>query len=434
MPISSYLQGLGDIPRKMHRDVRSWQTRRHRNRSSATFIAITGSSGKSTCGQLLSHLLVGHGEVESQLFANTYSPIARKIRRLKSSTEYVVVEAGIGFRGRMQRMARVIQPDVAIVTMVGIEHYRAFRSREVVATEKGGLVEAIRPSGLAVLNADDEFVLGMAARTSERIVTFGKNPEADYRVISAMAAYPKCLELDIDCRGTRCHFDTPFVGAHLWLPCVAAITAALELGVTVKHIQERLTDFVGPPFRFQPYPTSGPTFILDTAKAPYGTLELAFSAFAAASYAHKRIVLGNIADFAGSDRPKYRDAYRAARAISDQVIIVDRNLHRYDDIKEDLESGKLIELETAEAVDKFIRDTYRKDELILVKSSKNLHLERVALSWTNNVQCWESKCRVDRNCLECGLYEFPFGEHESLRQEADVRKLSPGDIARSDVR
>ena len=424
MPLSNYLQGLGEIPRKMHRDVRSWQTRRHRSRSKATFIAITGSSGKSTCGQLLTHLLIGHGEVESQLFANTYSPIARKIRRLRSSTEYVVVEAGIGFRGRMKRMASVIQPDVAIVTMIGIEHYRAFRSREVVATEKGGLVEAVRPSGFAVLNADDEFVMGMAARTSERIVTFGKNKKADYVVVSADAAYPKCLELVIDCRGTRHQFDTRFVGAHLWLPCAAAIATAIELGVAVKHIQERLNDYEGPPFRFQPYPTSGPTFILDTAKAPYGTLDLAFSAFAAARFAHKRVILGNIADFAGSDRPKYRDAYRAARAISDQVIIVDRHLHRYDDIKEDLKTGKLIELETAGAVDKFIRDTYRKDELILVKSSKNLHLERVALSWTNDVQCWEPKCRVDRNCLECGLYEFPFGEHERLRRDAAERKPS----------
>ena len=55
-----------------------------------------------------------------------------------------------------------------------------------------------------------------------------------------------------------------------------------------------------------------------------------------------------------------------------------------------------------------------KDELILLKSSGNLHLERVALAWNHDVKCWTDKCGRKVNCFLCGLYEHPFEEHAAI--------------------
>ncbi|MGI9521350.1 MAG: Mur ligase family protein [Hyphomicrobiaceae bacterium] len=416
--------GDGTEPLNNHQKLREYirycRSMLARRRSRATFVGVTGSSGKTTCAELVASILSSQGTVINPPEDNTVRPIGRAIRLGQSTSNFAVFEAGIGPVSRMEPMARLIQPHVAIVTMIGLEHYKTFRSKEIIATEKGALIEAIRSGGFAVLNADDEHVMSMATRTNQRIVTFGQSSAADYRVVSATAAYPQCLELVVNCRGREVRFNTRLPAAHFWVSCAGAIAAASELGVPTEAIQERVARYEGKPLRFQPLVTSGPTFILDTMKAPVGTLPAAFSAFAACKFPYKRIVLGALAHYGGSDRPKYRDAYRAARAIADQVIVVDRHLHRYDEVVEDLASGKLLELATPKLVDEHIRRTFRRDELILLKGSENLHLERIALSWTRDVRCWEPKCRrLDETCVECSLIDYPFEQH---RQVIDARK------------
>ncbi|MGI9523575.1 MAG: Mur ligase family protein, partial [Hyphomicrobiaceae bacterium] len=315
--------------------VRELRNQWSRQRSRARFLAVTGSSGKTTCAELLAFILEAHGPVISQVYGNAQVDIGKKLRRSSRSAAYAVFEAGVGGKGQMKPMARLIRPDVAIVTMVGLEHYSAFRSKDAVAAEKGELVEAVSPGGFAILNADDDHVMSMARRTKANIVTFGRETSSDYHVVSATAAYPKCLELVVDCRGKTFRFETQFAGDQFWLSCVAAIASAMELGVPYDVIRNRIAKFEGTPCRFQPLETSGPTFILDTVKSPVGTLPIAFSAFEACDFPYKRIIFGDLSDYGGMSKPKYRDAYRIARAIADQVIVVGRHLHRYDDVVED---------------------------------------------------------------------------------------------------
>src|SRR5690606_28795120 len=151
---------------------------RKRAQAPGVFIGITGSSGKSSTTDLISAVLRKKGSVTTQLMNNTIHPLINTIRN-SGKSDFVVVENGVGEKGVMKPMASLLQPDIAVVTMVGLEHYSAFRSSEAIAEEKGWLVESLRPEGLAVLNADDPLVMGMARRTSARVLTFGYSEDAD---------------------------------------------------------------------------------------------------------------------------------------------------------------------------------------------------------------------------------------------------------------
>jgi UDP-N-acetylmuramoyl-tripeptide--D-alanyl-D-alanine ligase len=162
-------------------------------------------------------------------------------------------------------------------------------------------------------------------------------------------------------------------------------------------------------------------FILDTAKAPWENLPLAMRVVETAVAPRKRIVIGQISDYAGNPRAKYRDAYRAARAVSDQVIFVGENAHRSKASQEDREAGRFIASRTAREVHQHIKNTAVAGEMILLKGSRNLHLERVALAWKHDVRCWVDQCGLLRDCVDCGLYETPFEEHEPILQERAAR-------------
>ncbi len=129
----------------------------------ATFIGITGSSGKSTTSALLAHILGGAGKVKGQHGANIFKALARTLARMPANMDYVVAECGVGRLGHMAPMAGLLRPVIAIVTLVALEHKSAFGSIEAVAAEKAEMVAALAPDGVAILNGDDPFVSAMAA-------------------------------------------------------------------------------------------------------------------------------------------------------------------------------------------------------------------------------------------------------------------------------
>lgn len=397
-----------------------------RRRSKATFIGITGSSAKSTTAALLAHILEGHGSVRAQINNNLINDLLATLRALPRRLDYAVVETAAIRQGQLKQLAGLLQPDVAIVTMVGLEHYSAFRSREAVAEEKGRLVEAVRPGGLVLLNGDDPLVAAMRDRTRERVVTFGRDGPADYRAVAVTTRFPEGLRVEIEWRGGRFPLATGLLGEHFWLSATAAAATALELGVPVSTVVERAASFQGVRARCQFYAVEGgPQFVIDTFKAPYETLGLAFGLLEGVEAPRRRVVLGHISDFAGNPKPKYRDAYRAARAVADEVVFVGEHAHRSQASEEDRRTGRFLGCDTPRQVHEHIRKTALPGEVVLLKSSRNLHLERVALAFRHDVRCWEPACGRWMDCVECGLYEYPFEEHAAiLARRRRARRLS----------
>ncbi|PBB20467.1 Mur ligase family protein [Mesorhizobium sp. WSM4313] len=397
--------------------LRRYRAERARARSKATFIGITGSSGKSTATSLLGHILASHGTVHTQVLANTLKALVRTLyKRMKRAgkVDYVVFEAGAFEPGSIRSMAQMLRPDVAVVTMVRLEHVTQFRTLDAVAQEKRALVEALSPGGLAILNADDPHVLDMASGARCRVATFGQSEAADYRVTDIHAAYPDLLRFSLRWRGGDIDMQTRFPGEHFWLPAAAAAVTALELGVPPEKIAARTASFEPLANRCTVLVTDrGPQFIVDAAKAPWHSLNIAFEMMAKAKAVRKRIVVGQISDYTGSSR-KYGTAYGIARDVADEVIYTGDNAHRSRASQADRDSGRLIELRTPKEVSDHIKQTAVPGELILLKSSGNLHLERIALAWTHDVRCWIPACGKKEGCSTCGLYEVPFEEHKSF--------------------
>jgi len=146
----SVKQSLRDLDQRVRlalvRPLRIKLAASKRAQAPGVFIGITGSSGKSSTTDLISAVLRKKGSVTTQLMNNTINPLINTIRN-SGKSDFVVVENGVGEKGVMKPMASLLQPDIAVVTMVGLEHYSAFRSSEAIAEEKGWLVESLRPGG-----------------------------------------------------------------------------------------------------------------------------------------------------------------------------------------------------------------------------------------------------------------------------------------------
>ncbi len=121
-----------------------------------TVVAVTGSSGKTSTKDLLAQVLGAAGPTvapENSLNGEIGVPLT--VCRVDADTRFLVAEMGARGIGHLAYLTTIAPPDVSIVLNVGVAHVGEFGSREAVAQAKGELVEALRPEGLAVLNADD---------------------------------------------------------------------------------------------------------------------------------------------------------------------------------------------------------------------------------------------------------------------------------------
>ena len=319
-------------------------------------------------------------------------------------------------------MIHLLRPSVGVVTLVALEHYSAFRSLGAVAEEKGKLVEALPKSGLAVLNHDDPWVHAMALRTKARFVTFGKSG-GDYLITETRATEPGKLSVTIAHDGETFELKTQLTGSHNSLPVAAAVACAHQLGAPAALIEERLASF-------QPlfgrcsahFIENGPVFIADTVKAPYHSIFLPINMMTEFSAPRRRIVIGPISDYAGSRKPKYRDVYRACRQVADQVIFVGDHSHRSKATPEDIAAGRFVEKRSVEEAAAFIKATAIPGEIIMLKSSRNIHLERIMLAVGQQVRCWEQNCGLDVDCLRCGSYAISFAEQRDKEKINKVRQ------------
>lgn len=413
---------VGHVFREVERRVRLSLVRpariklatRKRARAHGIFIGTTGSSGKSTTAALISAILKTKGRVSSQIVNNTINPLIDTIRK-SQKFDYIVVENGVGVKGQMKPMASLLQPNIAVVTMVGLEHYSAFKSSEAIAEEKGGLVEALRPEGLAVLNADDPLVMGMGKRTNARVVTFGFSEGADCRIIDVSGGAPNGVVVTLLCRGEELVIPTRYAGHHFAAAVAAAVLVGLELGAAPEDIRSAIRSCSPVVLRMSTHQIpGGPLIITDCAKAPLGTLDLAYDALRHVDAPRKRIVLGQVSDSIGPRKRAYRTALGGALAVADEVIFVtewsqpERFLPR-GNTGEHFKSFH----NTREAAE-YLAATAMKDEVILIKGSPNFHLERILLNFTQRVRCWEQTCGRGGNCYTCGLFSHDFRSHRRM--------------------
>ncbi|GLY93474.1 UDP-N-acetylmuramoyl-tripeptide--D-alanyl-D-alanine ligase [Actinoplanes sp. NBRC 103695] len=148
-----------------------------------TVIGLTGSSGKTTTkdyiGQLLSRLgetVAPPGSLNNEL-GHPYTAL-----KATAKTRFLVLEMGARGVGHIRHLTEVAPPRIGLVLNIGAAHVGEFGSLEQTALAKGELVEALPADGVAVLNADDELVAAMAARTAARVVFFGEADITDLRV------------------------------------------------------------------------------------------------------------------------------------------------------------------------------------------------------------------------------------------------------------
>ncbi len=349
-----------------------------------TVVALTGSSGKTSTKDLLRVMLRAFGPtVAPQGSFNNELGLPRTVFEVTQDTRYLVAEMGARGTGHIEYLCTIAPPDVALFLNVGHAHLSEFGDREGIAVAKSEILSALGREGVAVLNADDHRVMGQANKVAGRIVTFGQSAAADVRITDLQLEQGRPV-VTMEHQGRRMTVRPSLHGEHQAFNIAAAVAAAQALGLDVVRAAQALNGVrLDSRWRMEVHETpAGVTIINDAYNANPESMTAGLRALASMGQGRRTwAVLGEM-----------RELGQAAATEHDAIgrLCVRLNINRLVAVGEGAraihmgaahegswgeESAYVPDVDAAIAL---LRAEVRPGDIVLVKASRAVGLERVA--------------------------------------------------------
>ena len=348
-------------------------------------VAVTGSTGKTTAKELIAAVLAGRYAVhKSAENLNNHLGVPLTLLGLSDAYEVAVLELGMSHAGEIAHLARIAAAALGVVTNVAPVHLEFFDSIDGIAAAKRELIENLALPATAVLNHDDERVLKFREGFTGRVATYGFEMGADYRAVGYhLEQSGNSLESIFRVQGPSCDAEIrlPLPGRHNVENALAAIAVGKLLGVSPGAMAAALGSFK--PLRHRAEvrkTTSGATVIDDCYNSNPRALGQMLELLRDWPGAHRRIVMAGEMLELGPTSP---DLHRAVGRLVvenriDLLVAVQGDARCF--LEGALEAGfppdRTRFFSDASAAGRFARSIIQPGDVVLVKGSRGVHLEK----------------------------------------------------------
>src|SRR5436189_382707 len=351
---------------------------KYRKSLSLKVIAITGSNGKTSTKDFVASVLGRRFRVtKTEGNFNNHVGLPRTMLEATSQDEVAVWEIGMNHPGEVAMLAKLAAPDTAIITNIGVAHIEFMASREAIAVEKGTLARAVGAEGTVILNADDPFSEGIAARTSAKIIFAGITEgtvRASEITQSVTGTHFTILE-----GAHRCRAQLPVPGLHMVQNALLAVAAGRVFGVSLEECAAGLAAAPLAKARLQIKKIRGVEFIDDSYNANPDSMKAALRTLAELPAEGKRIaVFGEMRELGAESEHGHREVGETAATLKiDQLIAIGNIAAEIAHAAKDagLKNTAIVG-STAEAAD-LLGEIAAPGDLVLVKGSRMARTEQV---------------------------------------------------------
>ncbi len=349
-------------------------------------IGVTGSVGKTTTKEAIAAVLsTRHPVFKNRANYNGLYGLPIALGELLPEHRVAVLEMAADSFGEIARLAHIAPPRIAVVTTVEPAHLETFRDLDTIAREKGDLVAALPPDGLAVLNADDPRVRAMAGRTTARVVTFGAaDPRPGQPLPDIHAAQliitREGLRFVVDTPAGRREIRLPLLGRHQVYAALAAIAVGLAHEVELDEIVEGLANLPRVPGRLNPLPGRRGSLLLDDSySASPAAVEAALETLVAIEGRRKIAVLGDMLELGDYEAAGHARVGRRAAGMVDLLVTKGTRARRIAEAARaaGMNADQVVITYTAEDAARAVLDRLGPGDVVLVKGSLATRMEQV---------------------------------------------------------
>jgi UDP-N-acetylmuramoyl-tripeptide--D-alanyl-D-alanine ligase len=307
-----------------------------------------------------------------------------------SSGEYpeiLVLEYGADRPGDIKYLLSIARPNVSVITAIGDipVHVEYYAGPDEVAREKGRLIEYLPAGGFAILNIDDDTVMNLQSRTRARVMTFGFNKGAEVRIsrfenkVHDGIPVGISFKLEHGSAVVPVRIDNAFGRAHAYAAGAAA-AIGIVFGMNLVTISEALARYTAPESRMQLVPGIKYTSIIDDSyNASLIAMRSALETLAALPAKRKVAVLGDMLEIGKYTREAHEAVGRVAAESTNVLFTVGPRAKFIAEAARGagMKRTAIFSFDTADEARKPVQDFIKKGDLVLVKGSHSMELDKI---------------------------------------------------------
>ena len=378
---ASLAPGLAQDPRLLQvRDTQAALTdlgRFARARFEGRVVAVTGSVGKTTTKEMLRVALSALGTTHAASAShNNHWGVPLTLARLAPDAAFCVCEIGMNHPGEIAPLAALVGPDVAVITTIAASHIGHMGSLEAIATEKGALVEALAPGGVAVIPAGVTGLDAVATRASAggiRVRRFGETGEIGLRELKLSANGTSYIA---DLAGKELPVTLAAPGRHMAMNALACLAVVHALDGNLSKASAALSGFRPGDGRgaLRPLP-HGAALLDESYNASGASMRAALEVLSLLPASRRVAVLGDMLELGDFAVPEHLSLVPRVRESADIVYCCGEMMTRlYNELPRDLQGGCEAD---AQALAPVVTRAVRAGDVVLVKGSYGSRMREV---------------------------------------------------------
>jgi UDP-N-acetylmuramoyl-tripeptide--D-alanyl-D-alanine ligase len=341
-------------------------------------IGVTGSAGKTTTKEAVAQVLGRKFRVlKSAANLNNAFGVPLQLLRLEREHEVAVIEMGMNHAGEIAALARIAEPNWAVVSNVAPVHMEFFPDGlPAIARAKYELVQALPADGIAVLNADDLYVKQFGRGMEGRVVYYGTGAESQIRAVNIEEVGIEGVRFDVVVAGVCERVHLSLMGRHNVLNALAAIAAGAQSGMSLKECADAVAGLRPADKRGELLKWRGATLINDCYNSNPRALDAMVDALVATPGERHIVIAGEMLELGPESEALHAaNGQRMAIRRVDAVVGVRGAAKSLVDAAK--EGGvEAIFVETAEEAGAWLKSHVRAGDIVLLKASRGIRLER----------------------------------------------------------
>lgn len=369
----------------------------YRSLFSVRTVAITGSTGKTTAKDLTAQVLSGRFvTLKNAGNLNTEVGLPLTLFNLESEHQAAVLELAMRGPGQIRTLAKVAQPEVGVITNVGVAHIELLSSQENIASAKGELLECLPENGLAVLNGDDTWVRSQAGRSRCPVVYFGLEQNADFQASDITTAGAAGISFTVKGPGGTGRVQLPLVGRFNVYNALAAMAVGHYFGLSLEDMLLTLSHVKPAAMRLNLIECPDGTLIIDDVyNANPVSMRGALRTLADLAQGRRAVaIVGDMLELGDFGPKAHEEVGKLAAELGVDCLIAAGSLAGFvarGATVAGLDPKKIFTCPDAATAIETAREEVRARDVVLVKASRGMQFERI-------VAAFQEEGRPDISC------------------------------------
>ncbi|GAB1358528.1 UDP-N-acetylmuramoyl-tripeptide--D-alanyl-D-alanine ligase [Porphyromonadaceae bacterium] len=343
--------------------------RHHRRELGLPLIAITGTNGKTTTKELTASVLASqYTLLATEGNLNNHIGVPLTLLKLKKTHRIGIIEMGASKQGDIKELVEIAEPNMGIITNIGIAHIEGFGSPEIVKQTKGELYDYIQKTdGLLFVNGADSILMEMSAPIKRIIYGAAPNTIAAGEIDHSKPTLTFTLRVG----QTSQPVLTQLIGAYNLTNALAACAVGSYLNVAINNIKEALEAYQPNNMRSQYKRTEKNELIIDAYNANPTSMEAALRDFAQRSNSNKLVILGDMKELGEIAE----EEHRRIASLLNELNIAEALL--CGEVFSTTAPSTLRCFATTDELRRYIQNNNPTDKIILIKGSRSMKLESI---------------------------------------------------------